>query len=115
MTALYILATAIVAIWPLWTIYVAVMRLQMVRDTVGLTMGQKVLGYPSLVVGLVLDFFVNLVVGSLLLLELPQEWTLSARLWRLSNDEGETWRRAASLWVRKELLDTIDPRGYHKG
>lgn len=115
MTAIYILVASILAIWPLWIIYVAVMRMQMVRDTVGLTVGQKVMGYPALLVGLALDLLVNVVVGSLVLLELPQEYTLSARLWRLSNDEGETWRRRAALWVRKELLDSIDPRGYHRG
>lgn len=115
MNPLHILLAAVVAVWPLWVIYVAVMRLQMVRDTVGLTLGQKVLGYPALMVGLVLDFFVNVVLGSLLLWDPPQEYTLSARLWRLSNDEGESWRRKAALWVRKELLDSIDPRGYHKG
>lgn len=103
------------AIWTLWVIYVAVMRLQMVRDTVGLTLGQKVLGYPALLVGLALDLLVNVVVGSIVLLEPPQEYTLSRRLWRLSNDPTEGWRRKLALWIRKELLDTIDPRGYHKG
>lgn len=115
MTALYILLFSVLAIWPLWVIYVAVMRLQMVRDTVGLTLGQKILGYPALAVGLLLDGIVNVIVGSILLLEPPWEWTLSARLWRLSNDETETWRRRCALWIRKELLDSIDPRGYHKG
>ncbi len=115
MTPLHLIFAAVAAIWPLWVIYVAVMRLQMVRDTVGLTLGQKVLGYPALLVGLALDLLVNVVVGSIVLLEPPQEYTLSARLWRLSNDPTETWRRRAALWVRKELLDSIDPRGYHKG
>lgn len=115
MTAFYIFLASFTAIWPLWIIYVAIMRLQMVRDTVGLTLGQKILGYPALALGLILDGIVNIIVGSILLMEPPWEWTLSARLWRLSNDETETWRRAAALWVRKELLDSIDPRGYHKG
>lgn len=115
MMPLYIFLAAVAAVWPLWVIYVAVMRLQMVRNEVGLTLGQKVLGYPALIVGLALDLLVNVVIGSLLLLEAPQEYTLSRRLWRLSNDPTETWRRAAALWVRKELLDSIDPRGYHKG
>lgn len=115
MSLIYVLIVAVLCIWPLWVIYVAVMRLQMVRDTVGLTLGQKVLGYPALILGLALDLLVNVVIGSIVLLEVPQEYTLSRRLWRLSNDEAETWRRTAARWVRKEMLDSIDPRGYHKG
>lgn len=129
MTAAYIFLFSCVAVWPLWIIYVAVMRLQMVRNEVGLTLGQKILGYPALAVGLLLDGVVNIIVGTIVLAEPPPlrwhekwgfgfafpEWTLSARLWRLSNDPTETWRRHVALWVRKELLDSIDPRGYHKG
>ena len=115
MPALYIVLAAVAAVWPLWILYVAVMRLQMVRAAVGLTTGQKILGYPALLLGYALDFFVNVILGSLIFLEPPWEYTLSGRLWRLSNDPDETWRRERALWIRAELLDSIDPRGYHKG
>lgn len=116
-TSLLVMTGAMLALWVLWVFYVAVMRLQMVRDEVGLTFGQKVFGYPALVIGLVIDLFVHVVLGTIVFFEMPEagEWTLSRRLWRLSNDPSEGWRYRLALWLRRELLDSIDPRGYHKG
>lgn len=101
--------------WILWIMYVAVMRLKQVRDAQQLTKAQRAFGYPLLAVGLVLDFFVNVVIGSAVLLEVPREWTLSSRLWRLSNDAGAGWRQKVALAVRVGLLDSIDPSGIHRG
>ena len=111
MTYLY----APLACWLLWVFYVAVMRLKQVREAGQLTTAMKAFGYPLLVVGLVLDFAVNAVFGSLILLELPKEWTLSARLWRWSNDPYGGWRRKLATAVRVGLLDNVDPSGVHKG
>ena len=106
---------AILSPWLLWIMYVAVMRLKQVRAAEQLTWAMKSFGYPLLAVGLVADLFVNVVLGSLVLLELPREWTLSSRLWRWSNDESGGWRQKVALAVRKGLLDAIDPSGVHKG
>lgn len=84
----------------------------MVRDANQLTMAMKVFGYPALAVGLVLDLFVNVVFGSLVFAEIPKEYMLSARLWRLSNGDG--WRAKVALSIRTALLDNIDPAGVHK-
>lgn len=101
--------------WVLWIFYTAVMRLAMVRDAGQLTQAMKVFGYPALFIGLVLDFFVNGLFGSVLFLELPNELTLSSRLTRLSNDASETWRRRWAIALRTALLDNIDPAGVHRG
>lgn len=101
--------------WFLWIMYVAVMRLKQVREAGQLTWPMKAFGYPLLIVGLVLDFSVNAVLGSLILLEVPKEWTLSARLWRWSNDPDGGWRRKLATAVRVGLLDNIDPSGVHRG
>lgn len=100
----------------LWLHYVAVMRLKMLRDAGTLTRGQKLFGYPALAVGLLIDLVVHMLLGTVLFLELPArgEWTLSARLWRLSNGPP-SWRQRLALWLRVEFLDSVDPRGYHKG
>lgn len=105
--------TSIPAIWVLWIFFTAVMRLKQVRDEGKLTTAMKVLGYPLLAVGLVLDVLVNVLIGSVLFLEIPQELTLSARLWRLSNGEPG-YRQKVSFWIRINLLDAIDPSGVHK-
>ncbi len=98
----------------LWLHFVACMRLKMVRDAGLLTTPMKVFGYPVLAMGLVIDFFVNICVGTVLFLELPREYTLSARLWRLSND-APSWRQRIALAIRTGLLDNVDPAGKHTG
>ena len=54
----------VAAPWLLWVFYAAVMRLKQVRDAGGLSRAQKVFGYLTLFVGLVLDAIVNLVIAS---------------------------------------------------
>jgi hypothetical protein len=110
-----ILLVALAAIWFLWIFFVAMMRLKQVRDAGKLTVAIKVFGYPTLAVGLVLDLLVDVVLGSIVFLELPRELTLSARLWRLSNDASAGWRQRLALWARTQLLDSIDPSGVHRG
>lgn len=105
---------SLLAIWMLWVFYVCVMRLKMLRDAGTLTIAQKVFGYPTLVVGLVLDLFVNVVVCTIVFVELPKEWTVSGRLWRHSNDD-DGWRMELALMLRTQLLDSVDPSGVHKG
>ncbi len=114
MNALHIAGALLLAVYLLWVHYVAVMRLQMVRESGQLTTGQKLLGYPALVVGLLLDLLVNVLVCTLLFIEPPREWTVSGRLWRHSN-AAPSWRQKLALTLRSGLLDSIDPRGYHSG
>jgi hypothetical protein len=100
--------------WLLWMLYACVMRLKQVRDEGKLTFAMKVFGYPALFVGLAVDFVVNVVFGTLVFMQLPREFTLSTRLWRLST--GPTsWRQRWALWIRTNLLDAVDPSGVHRG
>lgn len=102
--------------WLLWGVYGLVMRLKQVREAGKLTTAQKVFGYPWLFLGLFLDFVVNVVIATPLFLELPREWTVSGRLWRLSN-AAPGYRQRVALWLRVNLLDSLDPSpdGVHKG
>lgn len=45
----------LLCVYLLWVHYVAVMRLMQVRDAGQLTTAMKAIGYPALVVGLLLD------------------------------------------------------------
>ena len=103
----------ILCVYLLWVHYVAVMRLMQVRDAGHLTTAMKAVGYPALVVGLALDLIVNTVVASVIFLEHPKEWTVSARLTRHSNSTG--WRKRVAIAIRTALLDNIDPNGVHHG
>ena len=100
--------------WILWIIYAAVMRLKQVREAGKLTLAMKVFGYPALALGLAVDLVVNVVFGTLVFLQLPREFTLSTRLWKLSNGEAG-WRQRWALWLRVNLLDSLDPEGVHRG
>jgi hypothetical protein len=109
----YLLIPLIVfaAFYALWIFYLAVMNLKRVRDLGLLSKTAKVLGYPVLVVGYLLDFILNVVVMTVILLELPQETTVSSRLKRHNNDQGG-WRLAVVRWF-EPLLDPYDPSGDH--
>lgn len=98
--------------YALWVFYLAVMNLKRVRDMGKLGRIASALGLPVLVVGFVLDFIVNVTVFSLLLLELPQETTVTARLKRHKRF-SRGWRLAITNWFASELLDHFDPSGTH--
>ena len=106
-------AITIASVYLLWVHYVAVMRLMQVRDAGQLTTAMKAIGYPALFVGLLLDLIVNTFVATLIFLELPKEFTVSARLTRHS--EGGGWRQRVAVAIRAGLLDNIDPNGVHRG
>ena len=66
----------------LYVFYAAVMNIKRVRDMGKLTTLGKVFGYPTLVIGLILDLLVNWFVMTLILLEVPRELTVTSRLKR---------------------------------
>ena len=73
----------------------------------------SIAGYPALLVGLLLDLIVNTFVATLIFVELPREFTVSARLTRHSESTG--WRQRVAVAIRTALLDNIDPNGVHRG
>jgi len=109
--AIYYLAGSLVSIYLLWIFYVAVMAIKRVRDEGKLTKLALVMGMPVLIIGLLLDFIVNVFVMSLLLLEPPRETTVTARLKR-HHKESDGWRLKIVLFF-EPLLDPYDPDGDH--
>lgn len=116
MTTFLVILGIFIAVKQLWMYFVCAMRLRQVRDLKALTKSQRVLGSILLIEGLALDLIVHFTIGTLLFLELParKEYTLSRRLWRLSNGP-EGWRKRLATKLREELLDSIDPDGVHRG
>jgi hypothetical protein len=111
MTALYIVGYLWLAAYLLFIFYLAVMNLKRVKDTVGLSTPVKVLGYPILFIGLLLDFIVNVFLVTFILMELPRELTVTSRFKR-HNREGTGWRQAVARWF-EPILDPFDPSGDH--
>ena len=111
MSILFILASGFFCLYFLWIFYLAVMSLKRARDANLLTKTAKTFAYPVLVVGLLLDFIANVFVMTPMLLELPRETTVTARLKR-HNKESTGWRKAIAAWA-EPLLDPFDPSGDH--
>lgn len=96
--------------YALFVFYAAVMNIKRVRDAGKLTKFGKVLGYPTLAIGLLLDLMVNTFVMTVILLEVPQEFTVTSRLSR--HIKGQGWRKSVAAWFAP-LLDPLDPSGVH--
>jgi len=109
--AIYLTSVVFLATYALWIFYLAVMNLKRAKDAGLLSTTSSALGYPVLFVGYLLDFLVNVFVFTPVLLELPQETTVTARLKR-HNRTSTGWRKAVALWA-EPLLDPYDPSGKH--
>ena len=95
----------------LWILFLAVMNLSRAKKAGQLSKTALILGTPVLIGGYIVDAIVNIFVMSIVLLELPQELTVSARLKR-HHKESTNWRLAVILWF-EPLLDPYDPSGDH--
>lgn len=82
-----ILAASLAGLYALWVLYLAAV----------------------LVIGYLLDCLLNIIVMTVILIELPQELTVTARLKR-HHAESTGWRLAVVLWF-EPLLDPYDPAG----
>ena len=103
--------SSIISTYLLYVFYAAVMNIKRVRDADKLTTLGKVFGYPTLIIGLLLDLYVNITVMTILFLELPTELTVTSRLKR-HNRSGTGWRKKLANWF-EPVLDPIDPSGDH--
>jgi hypothetical protein len=104
-------AYAAAALYALWLFYLAVMALKRARDAGQLTRVSYALGAPILLFGWALDVAVNWIVMTALLVELPRETTVTARLKRHKLDNG--FRGRIARWFARHLLDAFDPSGKH--
>lgn len=101
----------VLLLWALWVFYLAVMTLKRAKDANLLTPTAKAFGYPVLCFGLVLDFLANVLVLTVLMVELPREGTVTSRLKR-HNSSSTGWRKSVAAWA-EPLLDPFDPSGDH--
>jgi hypothetical protein len=93
-------------------VFLAIMSLYRAERAGVLAPETRALCTPMLWFGYLLDFLCNAVPASVVFMDLPREWLVTARLQRYA-DGPPTWRRALALWVARKLLDPFDPKGYH--
>lgn len=101
----------LLSLWTFYVFYLACMSLYRgyIADT--LTPISKLLGYPILAVGLLIDIFMNVFVFTLVFFELPKEWLVTSRLKRHINQH--TMRAKLSQFLCSQLLSPFDPTGNH--
>jgi hypothetical protein len=109
--ALIYIGVSLLITYALYVWYAAVMNIKRVRDMGKLTTLGKVFGYPTLVIGLILDLLVNWFVMTLILLEVPRELTVTSRLKR--HHKESTGYRLAVVKFFEPVLDPLDPSGDH--
>ena len=106
-------AWALTVLYVLWLFYLAVMNLKRAKDAGTLTRTALFFGRPILFVGLLLDLVANLLVATVVFVDMPDELTVTARLKRYVREQPGTWRGRLAAWFAAEMLDTFDPSGKH--
>lgn len=104
-------AVTLTLTYSLYVFYGSLMNIKRVKDMGKLTTLGKVFGYPTLVIGLVLDFLVNVLLMTIVMYEIPQEWTVTDRLKR-HHRESTGWRLSVVKFF-EPVLDPLDPSGDH--
>lgn len=110
-SVLFYLLFAVVSSYLLYVWYAAVMNVKRVRDMGKLEKVGKLFGYPTLVIGLILDLIVNVFVMTILMYEIPKEFTVTSRLKR-HNKNSTGWRLKVVKFF-EPMLDPLDPSGDH--
>jgi uncharacterized membrane protein len=100
------------SMFSLWGQYLAVTALMRARDAGSLTKPAEFIGKIVLAIGYLSDFLVNVLVCTVLFLELPREWVVTARVSR-HKKTSTGYRQALAAWVCVNLLDPFDPSGCH--
>ena len=94
---IYLILAWLSSTYLLWLFYLAVMCLKRARDAGLLNKTSTALGMPILMVGYLLDAFVNVFVMTFVFLEVPEELTVTARLKRhIQTSDG--WRLRLASW-----------------
>lgn len=125
-----ILLYSFIFMYVTWALYLAVMNL--IRVKKDMPIFAKVFAYPLAFIGVILDVILNVVVGSIIFVQIPnlRHLLFTARLQEhLDNmdayydawDRGERpdasrldlWRWDAAMWICRNLLDPFDSRGFH--
>lgn len=105
------------SLWVLWLFFLAVMSLKRAKAAGLLSWQAKLFGYPVVGLGYLIDFAVNTVVMTAVLIEPPQwqhkELLVTDRLKRLRRtDKRSGWQRDVAEWF-VSLLNPYDPDGDH--
>jgi hypothetical protein len=100
--------------WLFWLLYVLVMGLYRAHLDNQLTLPAKILGFPVIILGFIVDWLANWTIASLLFWEFPKngkELVTDRLTLYLMQEQGYKYKVAQ--WLCTKLLDYFDPRGKH--
>jgi hypothetical protein len=95
----------------MWVFYLAVMNLKRVRDEKKLTPLVTAVASPLIASAIALDVLLNVIVLTVVFMEIPKEYTISQRLLRYNNTEKGYKLKVAKFM--EQFLDPFDPSGEH--
>ncbi len=110
MTILYTALAGFLLFFVTWALFLSVMNVKRHRDT--MPTPAKFLSYPLVAIFWPLDFLFNVLVGTVVFLDLPRELLFTSRMGRYLHQPGG-WRFDWALWMCGNLLDFADPDGRH--
>ena len=111
--SLSFIAFVLLTLWALWILYIAMMNVKRVSDTEKLPWQAKLLVYPTMALFEIVEVIANVVVCSIIFLDLPREHRVSDRLRRyFRRPKRYGWRIHIVLFI-KPMLDPFDPSGPH--
>lgn len=96
----------------LWLFYLAVMNLMRAYENKTISKLALWLGYPILIMGVLLDFIVNMTIMTIIFFEIPKEWLVTKRLQRHIK-ANKDWRGKLAYLICHHLLNAFDPDGDH--
>jgi hypothetical protein len=113
MEILKLLGAGFALMYATWFFYLMAMNLIKARDAGKLNGWAYGFGLPMVIVGVLMDVALNVFVGTVLFLELPQidKLLFTARLGKHCGTQG--WRGSVAHWICMNLLDPFDARGKH--
>jgi hypothetical protein len=103
----------LIILWALWILYIAMMNIKRIAATETMPLRVKLLVYPTVAVFEIVEFVANVVVCTVIFLDLPREVRVSDRLRRYYRRPTKYgWRLHIVLFI-KPMLDPFDPTGPH--
>jgi hypothetical protein len=98
--------TVLLALYILFVLYVAVMGIMQAYDAKRLKWPVYPFAITTFVLGVLLDFVVNVTLFTLLFLEFPRHWLITKRL--ASHIGKDTWRGKLARWICDNFLHPFD-------
>lgn len=98
-------------VYVFWLLYLISMML--VTNRKKLTPVTKALGLPAIIMGVIVDFLMNISLACLVFWDLPEEFMVTQRLDRYLHG-ADGWRKTAAKFICNNLLDPFALGGHCK-